>query len=515
MPDHLKALVVILVLASAVFAFAKAPACGSASTSTDFERRRNLWYGITLVAFLAHNFWIYTVAAAVLLLFALPREPNRLAMFFFLLFAVPAIPGQVTGLGLIQHFFTIDYIRLLILAVLVPAFLSIRSQPDVEPFGRTLPDKLIAAFGVLVFFLQLTRAGFTDALRIGVFYSVIDIFLPYYVASRCLKNLQGFRDALMAFVIAALVLAAISVFEFVKSWLLYRSLEDALGMQWELAIYLPRGGFLRAQASTGQPIVLGYVMVVAIGFLLFLRKSIPNPMAWGLGMLLLTAGLVAALSRGPWLGAATMLLVFVATSPSPGLRFAKIGLLGAVVLPVLFASPAGKKIIDYLPFVGTVDEGGFTYREQLFEISIEVIKQNPLFGAPDVMLLPVMQQLKQGQGIIDIVNTYLGVALEAGLVGLSLFAGFFIAVAVGIHRSMRGLPDRNDELYLLGQVLFSTLLGILVIISASSGISVIPVIYCCVAGLGVAYTGMLALAKGKARATPLAGFQRATTKLGT
>ena len=76
---------------------------------------------------------------------------------------------------------------------------------------------------------------------------------------------------------------------------------------------------------------------------------------------------------------------------------------------------------------------------------------------------------------------------------------------------MRSLADRNDELYLLGQVLFSTLLGILVIIMTVSSISVIPVIYWSVAGLGVAYARMLALAKAPEAAVP-ARFQPATIK---
>jgi O-antigen ligase len=146
----------------------------------------------------------------------------------------------------------------------------------------------------------------------------------------------------------------------------------------------------------------------------------------------------------------------------------------------------------------------------LLEVSIEVIKQNPLFGAPDVMQLPVMQQLRQGEGIIDIVNSYLGIALDSGLVGLSLFTGVFIAVALGIFKGMRSLPDRNDELYLLGRALLATLLGILVVIgTASSSIAVIPVIYWSVAGLGVAYARLLALAKAPGAASP-AGFQPAT-----
>ena len=124
MPEHLRALIVILGLATAVFVFAKAPACALATTVGDFERRRNLWFAITLAAFLAHNFWIFIIVAAALLLFALPREPNKLAMYFFLLFAVPAYYAQITGLGVIHHFFTIDYVRLLAMAALLPSSLS-------------------------------------------------------------------------------------------------------------------------------------------------------------------------------------------------------------------------------------------------------------------------------------------------------------------------------------------------------------------------------------------------------
>src|SRR6266568_2946820 len=123
MPEYLKALVVILVLATVVFAFAKAPVCSIVSTAGDFERRRNLWFGLTLVVFLAHNFWIYIIAAAALLSLAASRESNKLAMFFFLLFAVPPIEAPISGLGLVENLFTINYPRLLALTVLVPAFL--------------------------------------------------------------------------------------------------------------------------------------------------------------------------------------------------------------------------------------------------------------------------------------------------------------------------------------------------------------------------------------------------------
>jgi O-antigen ligase len=503
MPEHLRALVVILVLATAVFTFAKPPVCVLASAAGDFERRRNLWFAITLAAFLAHNFWIYIIVVAALLLFALPRESNKLAMFFILLFAVPAIPARISGLGVMDHFFTIHYFRLLALAVLLPAFLSLRSQPDSERFGRSIPDKLIGGYLVLLLLLQLHVDTVTNTLRHGVFYAFLDIFLPYYVASRSLRNLQAFRDALMAFAVSALILSLIGAFEFARHWLLYASLQDALGVQWGYGGYLMRGQSLRALGTTGQAIAFGYVMAVAAGIFLYLKRLIPNSTAWGFGLALLMAGLIASVSRGPWVGTATIFLVYVATGPSAALRLAKVGLLGVIVLPALLASPAGETIIDHLPFVGTVESFNVDYRQRLLEVSIQVIMQNPFFGSGDIMRYPEMAELREGLGIIDIVNTYLGVALSTGLVGLSLFLGFFISVAVSIFKGMINVADKNDELHLLGRVLFSTLVGILVIIFTVSSVTVIPVIYWAVAGVGVAYARMLALANSPKAAAPV------------
>jgi O-antigen ligase len=491
MPEHLKALVVIMVLAPVVFVLANRPVTAVAMAPEDFSRRRNLWLLITAIAFLAHNFWIYIIAAGLLLLATTAREPNKLALYYFLLFAVPALPARVTGLGVINYFFTIDYLRLLSLTVLLPAFLALRSQPDVDRFGRLLTDKLLTGYLVLQFLLMLAASTFTDTLRHGAFYAFLDAFLPYYVASRSVRRTAEFRDVIAAFVVASLILAPIGAFEYLKHWLLYTSLESALGSEaWGYGVYLEREG-LRALASVGQPIVLGYVMAVGLGFFLYLRSPTANPAVWVLGLIGLIVGLVAPLSRGPWVGAGAILVMFIATGPSPGKGFARLGLLAAIAIPTLLLSPAGEGIIDRY-FVGTGDaHENLLYRQRLLEVSLGVIAENPFFGAYDFLYSPQMQQMKQGAGIIDLVNTYLGIGLSSGLAGLSLFAGFFVSAGLGVFRSMRGLPDRNEDVYLLGRVLLSTLIGILTIIFTVSSIIVIPAINWSVAGLCVAYARML------------------------
>jgi hypothetical protein len=507
MPEHLRALIVIVALAGATFAFARPLACAGAMGAQAFVRRRNLWFAITLAAFLAHDFWVFIVFAAAILLYALPREPNKLALYYLVLFAVPPIEAQIAGFGLVQHLFSIHYLRLLSLLILLPAFLALRQRPDVELFGRLLADKLLLGYLALLFFLQLPHESLTETLRSRALYAFTDAFLPYYVASRSLRHAQGFRDALMAFALAGLMLSAIAFFEFARGWMLYFPLDEALGRPWGFQAYLGRGDHVRAYASSGQPIVLGYALAVALGFWLFLGQSVRNRRAWALGLLVLAAGLVATLSRGPWLGAAAIALIFILTGRHAIRRVVLLTLAVALATLLVLSLPGGQAILQYLPFVGTVDEFNVTYRQRLLEISLGVILENPMFGAYDFLQLPVMQQLRQGQGIIDIVNTYLWVGLESGLVGLGLFCAFFLCAGAGILRGMRSLGGRDGELHVLGRALFATLAGMLLIIASLSSIGAVPYLYWSVAGLGVAYARMLALARSAAPAR--AGVQPA------
>jgi O-antigen ligase len=487
MPEHLRALVVLLVLAGATFTLARPLACAAAMSDADFVRRRNVWFGVTLAAFLAHGFWLFIAFSAALLLLSVWGERNTLALYYFVLFAAPAISAPIPGFGMMEHFFAIEYLRLLALVILLPACLSLLGRPQAEPFGRPLADKVLVAYLVLQFLVQLPHTTFTETLRVRAFYAFTDVLLPYYVASRWPRDLAAFREALMAFVAAALVLAAVAVFEFGKRWLLYTPLEDALGVSWGLLNYLERGeSLLRAQASTGHPIILGYVLAVAGGFLLYLWRLLPGA-ARACAAALLAAGLVAAMSRGPWVGAAVIVLAFVATGEHAAERLAKLGFAALCLLPFLMVSPAGKVVLDYLPFVGTVEAENVLYRERLFQVSLQVVLDHPFFGAFDFMQLPVMQQLIQGEGIIDIVNSYLQVALASGFVGLGLFCGFFVAVALSVFKAMLAAGERGGERYVLGQALLATLLGILVIIGTTSSMDLIPLIYWSVAGLGIAY----------------------------
>lgn len=503
MPEHFKTLVVILVLSTVVFALAQRPVSAVSGAAT-YARRRNLWYVLTLTAFFAHSFWLYALVAALLLAIFSRREKNPPALFLFLLFVVPMATIPIPGFGVINFFFELSHARILELFVLLPAFLVLSRRPGRLVFGRTWPDRFLFLYLLLSTALYFRDSTVTDTLR-HTFYLFIDIFLPYYVASRSLKDLESFRDVMMSLALTVMVVSLLGIFEMLKHWLLYYPLLGALGLSGMLG-YLERGGvqLLRASVTTGQPIALGYLVVVGMGCYLYVQRFVRSRMLRRLGFALLAGGVVAPLSRGPWVGMAVLVAVFIATGPYALRRLSGMVVAAVLGFGVLAMLPGGERVINLLPFIGSTESGSIDYRKKLFDTAIVVIERNPWFGSVNYLDTPEMQSLRTGLGIIDIVNTYIEVALETGFVGLALFSGVFLATLFGIYKAMRRVRDKSKEEYMLGRTLFSVLVAILVIISTVSSISIIPLVYWSVIGMGVAYARISAHVPEAGVRTPVA-----------
>jgi O-antigen ligase len=322
-------------------------------------------------------------------------------------------------------------------------------------------------------------------LRYG-FYAFLDALLPYYVASRSLRTTAAMREALLSLVIAAVMMAPIAALEFFKHWLLYSSLPEALGMDWNGGSYLGRGSTLRAVVTTGHSIALGYVMMIAIMLHLALRQAATQRRIWTYGLAMLVIGSIASVSRGPWVGVLAGVILFAASGPQPGRRLLKVAAVGMVVAAAVIVSPWGSSLIQYLPFVGNVDSSNVDYRERLFELSMLVISQHPWLGSPTFMFAAPLQELRNGN-LIDIVNSYLLVALQSGYVGLALFVGVFGTAGYMIVGALRVQVDRQSESYDQGRALLAALGAIMVAIAAASPVGFVPLMYWCVVGMAIGY----------------------------
>ena len=319
---------------------------------------------------------------------------------------------------------------------------------------------------------QLQIDSATNTARTA-FYLFVDVCLPYYVASRSIRDFRAFKDVLFSFIVASAIIGLVGIFELIKGWLLFSSVNEALGVDWEYGKYLLRGDAVRAQATAGQPIVLGYILSVAVGFYFFIGPSFSSKWLRAVGLMGLIAGLVAPLSRGPWIGAAVSYVVYMMTGVGATKNLLKVlTFVGGISFLLLF-TPYASIVIDHLPFIGTIDVDNVEYRDKLLVNSLEVISRNLYFGSYDYMLAPEMEQLRSGgdNGIIDVVNSYLGIALSGGIVALALFTSFFLVTLVGVTNTIRGLSSSNLELRALGRMLIATLSGILVTIYTVSSIT--------------------------------------------
>ena len=224
------------------------------------------------------------------------------------------------------------------------------------------------------------------------------------------------------------------------------------------------------------------------------------PALWQLGawerfawpaLLMLALGLIAAFSRGPWVGTLVLVVAFVGTGSKAGTNLAKLGGVATLGYSALLLTGFAERIADFLPFVGSVDQFNVTYRERLFDNSLAVIGRNFWLGSTDYMSEPEMRELVQGEGIIDPVNSYLGIALDTGVIGLSLFAAFFASIMLELYRTIKRRFGK-DRIYLnkYARAGFAILLGILVTIGTTSSIDYVPYIYWSFAGFCVALIRM-------------------------
>ena len=464
MPEHLRAFVAVLVVAVPVLWLAKMPLCASVLDRREYDHLRLAWICTTAIVFLSGNFWVYAVLTGIALTVFGKRAENPLLVYCVVLFAAPPFLKLIPGIGGIEHIIGLDHYRVLALAVLLPAVL--RRREEAPPMGEQarpakgtprgrrkvarasrwgMTDRFMLAFLGWLALVRIAHDSVTGDIR-GIFYLITDYWLPYYAASRLLTSVRQIQQAIAAFCVAALILGCLAMFESERLWLLYTSLAVPFDMLRTTTMYLVRGGAggstLRAQVSMGQPIPLGYVLALAITLFSGIAAHVPFLSVRVAFYGAFSAGLLASMSRGPWSGAAIGLLSMLAVGRGASKRVLKFSLWGSAGLALFLLTPWADSVIAYLPFVGTVETGNIDYRNRLIDVSLELLGRNPLFGDFYFMNDPLLEQMRQGEGIIDMVNTYLQIVLPYGCIGLALFLGVF---CLRDGQSAAHLPPRRGS----------------------------------------------------------------------
>ncbi|MBA4266452.1 MAG: ligase, partial [Comamonadaceae bacterium] len=142
MAEHLRALVVVLVLSGGFFWVVR-PAAMQWVAEETFLRWRNVWLLSTLVLFLSHSIWICILLLAVLYLTYRRKEVHVLGLYFLVLFVAPSIPAVIPGFGILDHFWEINHYRLLGVTVLLPAAIALFLRSSTPRMGNSPVDWMV------------------------------------------------------------------------------------------------------------------------------------------------------------------------------------------------------------------------------------------------------------------------------------------------------------------------------------------------------------------------------------
>jgi O-Antigen ligase len=483
MPELLRTLIVISVLSAATF-WVIAKALPDFLTVKEFKRWITAWFTIVITAFISHNIWLFLAITACFCFFRIAAEPKLRIIYYLVLFcAVPQYPVEIPGLLGIRYLFNIDYPRLLIIALLLGPFFKNHSNPRLFALSS---DRYIVLFVCLMSYLSFRDNTFTNALRESILF-FLSIIVPYYTLSRYLSDISQLNRAFIAMFIGLSPFAVVGVFETLRHWHLYNALAQNLVGSEVGGGYDVRSGGLRASAIFQGPIVLGYVMVIGFGLLLYLKPLIKNQRMLNMMGLTIAACLLASMARGPWVGFVTLYLAYIWTGREAVKKTAQWALAGLVLLPVLSLTSVGDKFIQLLPFIGSTRSDTVDYRSRLFENAWIVFQRHPWFGSTTFLDTPEMESMRQGEGIIDLVNTFIQIALPYGVFGLFLFLTIFLGLLFRCYFILKRIPRDEVNLIRMGRALFAILSAILTIITTTSSINYVPTFYWALVGIIAAY----------------------------
>lgn len=452
-----------------------------------------LWILVLTAAYFSRSFFLFIGLMGALCLFGLDKRPQMRVVYYFLL--LPALPSHVyyelgTSIPGIRYLFAVTYPRLLTLFILLPIAISVKKgtrDSKLSFFSRAC-DKYVVAYLLFLFFLAFRGESFTNAFRI-CFDNFIDIFVPYYAISRCIKDAKDIKKIFTAILFSAVILSCVGIFEHFKFWHLYDSTLSMPHMQTSgFGSYFLREGLLRVPASMGHPIAFAFFLVIAGGIMLhfIVLRGSNNRMLVAMGLIL--GALYFTLSRGPWLGMAVLAAVFFLYQPARVGKIVGVFFLATLVLsPLILGSSTLKKMTGLF---SERNESYFSveYRKKLLTNSIIVIKRKPLLGSLYFLEENEMKEMTQGEGIIDIVNAYVGIALYSGLLGLTIFGSIFLSIIIKMFNLLKNLSRIGEKEYLLiGQALLAIFISITIMIGTVSLITFIGIYCWAMVGIAAGY----------------------------
>ncbi|NOW46455.1 hypothetical protein FHW96_002615 [Novosphingobium sp. SG751A] len=338
--------------------------------------------------------------------------------------------------------------------------------------GERLREPRLARWDGLFALMMLVQA-FMDCRGNNVTYSIracnqiiLNLALPYVVVSRAFVRSRSPNDLMLAVVMGGGILALIASFEAPRHWLLYDTMPQTTGADPEIGsgYVKQRGGLLRSRAtfpeSTGLSMLLGMDVVLLVA----LRRHLGSSIAFGAALAVLTTGMFFTLARICYI---VVVVGLIAGLVQKRKWLALLGMAAAIPLcagallmlshafPILGAS------------MGTGDDaaGSVDYRSELLTSGLKLMDDHWLIGQSMENIYAHLEHLRQGEGIIDLVNQPLTILMRSGIIGAALYYAILVAVLTALF--LRG-PRLEGHASAAATGCFAGLVGMMASLTTTS-----------------------------------------------
>ena len=410
---------------------------------------------VALLAGSIYVFYAYLVAA---IAFTSRSRAELCGTYVLMLPAMPLLVSQ-TSAGAV-YILPLSVILMMNIGALVGIVLT------PPPAGRVVRSPYDSAVVLLLFlfvYIDGRNVSGTSVIR-SLVNSLIVGGVPYLLLSRGLSRPEDIERTLLRLGLAATIGAIVGIFEMLKHWVLFQSYYDAMHVPLPLlsATLNMRGGLLR----TGGPMIdytaAGLFLAVALVLMLYLYPRF-RP-AWRLFiMILLLSGLFATQSRGAW---AATLAGFMFVLVYRGAWVKMVGLAGLALSTQLATSSllqGNSRLAETLGSGGAATATA-DYRKDLLIRGLQQVIAHPLFGQEPKALVRSLDDMIQGQHIVDFVNSHLYIAMTAGV---PMFIGWVLIWSLPVLRSWqlrKAAPAGRN----LAEVPASMIITVMVALSVTS-----------------------------------------------
>ena len=221
-----------------------------------------LWLLPTGVLAVTTNIWLLYITVVMVCARMVPKTPEDRVFYFVLL--LPALPDLlfVVPFPGINYLFEISYPRMLVMCLLLPVYFSIKHKKSDYYRSFSYIDYLVVFFCIITTVLDFRIESSVTYWGRMCFYKFIDIWVPYYVVSRVVKD---FRSILSALAFSGVLLAVLAVIEWRMTWKAYAILAGQTPGVKVSSLLLRnqyRGICLRVSGSWLEPISFGFFMAL-------------------------------------------------------------------------------------------------------------------------------------------------------------------------------------------------------------------------------------------------------------